>query len=205
VLGIAGIASTSAQVYSVNAVGYINVRIPNGFSMVANQLIAADNKVPALFPAAPDGLTVYKWNPAAATFDSSSYLALLSLWSNPDLSLAPGEGAFVLNPGTAYTNTFVGEVPTGTLTTSLARGFNIASSQVPQSGQVDTVLGLTAMDGLTIYQYDNSVANYVSSSYLALLSIWAPAPPTPAVGEAFWVLVPGTGAAVNWTREFSIN
>ena len=35
-LSAAGIATSMAQVYSANAVGYVNKLIPTGFSMIAN-------------------------------------------------------------------------------------------------------------------------------------------------------------------------
>ena len=37
-----------AQVYSLNAVGYINVTIPPGFSIVANQLNTTNNNLSPL-------------------------------------------------------------------------------------------------------------------------------------------------------------
>lgn len=205
-LGIAGIASSSAQVYSVNAVGYVNVAIPPGFSMIANPLDAANNALPSIFQNPPDGLTVYKFNPTTG-FAQSTFDQLIGEWSDPAMTLAPGEGAFVRNVGTTrYTNTFVGEVKTGTLTTSLSRGFSIASSQVPQSGDLKTVLGFPDFDGATIYRFSNAVNNYLpTATFDTLVGGWDPAAPVPGVGEAFWVFIPGTGAAVNWTREFSIN
>ena len=35
-LAAAGVVSSMAQVYSVNSVGYVNLTLPNGFSMIAN-------------------------------------------------------------------------------------------------------------------------------------------------------------------------
>jgi hypothetical protein len=43
-LAVAGLSSASAQVYSVNAVGYINLSLPKGFSMICNQLKASPDK-----------------------------------------------------------------------------------------------------------------------------------------------------------------
>ena len=48
----ASAASASAQtVYSVNAVGFVNVVFPSGFSIASNPLEGATNTVAALFPA----------------------------------------------------------------------------------------------------------------------------------------------------------
>ena len=45
-----------AQVFSVNAVGYVNKTIPaNGFAMISNPLKAADNTIDKLFAGVPAG------------------------------------------------------------------------------------------------------------------------------------------------------
>jgi hypothetical protein len=157
-LGAVGLTSSTAQqVFSVNAVGFVNVVVPPGFSMVANPLNAATNTVPALFAGVPDGTTVYK-------FDGTSFLVNtldLGEWGIPAQTLVPGEGAFIRNPGTApFTVTFVGEVMQGSLSNPLPAGFSIKSSQVPQSAAVATVLGFPAADGDTIYQFVNAQNAY---------------------------------------------
>jgi len=52
-------ASLMAQVYSLNAVGYINVTIPPGFSIVANQLNTTNNNISPLLDSQinPDGVS----------------------------------------------------------------------------------------------------------------------------------------------------
>jgi len=202
VLGIAGAVSSSAQVYSVNAVGYVNVVIPRGFSMFANPLKAADSKISALIPTAPAGTTIYKYNPATGGFAISSFDDLDNAWlPDPNITLTPGEGAFI-NGTAQFTNTFVGEVSTGSLTNAMSAGFQIKSSQVPQEGRIDTVLGFPPIPGATIYQFNNATAGYVIASFDDLDNAWLPAVPTIKVGESFWV---NLTAAANWTRTFNIN
>jgi hypothetical protein len=202
VLGIAGAVSSSAQVYSVNAVGYVNVVIPRGFSMIANPLKAADSKISALIPTAPAGTTIYKFNAATGAYTSSSFDDLDNAWlPDPTITLTPGEGAFI-NGSAQFTNTFVGEVSTGALTNAMSAGFQIKSSQVPQEGRIDTVLGFPPISGATIYQFNNATGGYVIASFDDLDNAWLPAVPTIKVGEAFWV---NLAAAANWTRTFNIN
>jgi hypothetical protein len=202
VLGIAGAVSSSAQVYSVNAVGYVNVVIPRGFSMIANPLKAADNKISALIPTAPAGTTIYKFNTTTGGYNSSSFDDLDNAWlPDPNITLSPGDGAFI-NGVTQFTNTFVGEVMTGSLTNAMTAGFQIVSSQVPQEGRVDTVLGFPPIPGAFIYQFNNATGGYVSAQFDDLDNAWLPAVPTLKVGEAFWVRL---AAAANWTRTFNIN
>ena len=58
-------ASLMAQVYSLNAVGYINVTCPPGFSIIANQLNTGNNVITNLFTVPSNGSqdfdTIYKF------------------------------------------------------------------------------------------------------------------------------------------------
>ncbi|MBM3880242.1 MAG: hypothetical protein FJ387_11070 [Verrucomicrobia bacterium] len=192
----AGAATTLAQVYSVNAVGYINLQLPVGFSMVANQLDAGtgNNTVSKLLASVPDGTIVYKYTAGAFQINAFD----LGEWSFPNATLEPGEGAFIRLPSAA-TVTLVGEVPQGNLTTALPAGFSIVSSKVPQTGQLDTVLGFPVADGDIVYRFNNATGAY--SIHIFDLGEWDN-PPSPAVGEAFWAR---KVAAATWTRQFSVN
>jgi hypothetical protein len=197
-LGAVGLTSSVAQqVFSVNAVGFVNVAVPPGFSMIANPLNAPTNTVPALFAGVPDGTTIYK-------FDGTSYSVNsldLGEWGNPAQTLVPGEGAFIRNPGTTpFTVTFVGEVMQGSLSNPIPAGFSIKSSQVPQSAALDTVLGFPAADGDIVYQFSNAQNTYVI--HALDLGEWSGGAPVPAVGESFFVKKVAAG---NWTRTFSVN
>jgi hypothetical protein len=198
-LGAAGLITTSAQVYSVNAVGYINVAVPTGFSLIANQLNHGNNTLGAVLPTAPDGTTVYKFT--GTGYEISTFDELDAAWSNPNITMAPGEGAFIRNSGAAaFTLTFVGEVPQGNLSNTLPQGFSIRSSQVPQAGRVTTDLGLPANDGDTIYQFRSG--GFVINSFDELDNAWGPAEPNVAVGESFFLR---RAAAGNWARNFNVN
>ena len=200
----ASAASASAQtVYSVNAVGFVNVTCPPGFSLIANPLAAATNTVAALFPNAASGTTVYKFNPATGGFISTTFSSFLGDWTDPTVTLVPGEGFFYKNPaGTAVTNTFVGNVQQGTLITSLGSGFTLVSSQVPQQGLVSTDLGMPNDAGTTVFTYDNAGNAYSSFSFSSFLGGWAPSEPTIGVGQGFFVKRSATGS---WSRAFNVN
>jgi hypothetical protein len=196
-IGAAAAVATQAQVYSVNAVGYINLTAQPGFNLLANQLIAADNTVAGLLPGVPEGTSVYKFDPATGysitTLDFGA-------WTDPSVTLSPGEGFWLRNPGAEdMTITLVGEVPQGTLTTDLVVGFNLVSSQVPQAGLIETDLGLPVEEGTSVYQFD-PVAGYSISSID--FGAWSPSEPTVAVGEGVWVRAISAGS---WTRDFSVN
>jgi hypothetical protein len=201
-LSAAGVATSMAQVFSVNAVGYINLDVPPGFSLIANQLNAGTNTLAALLPTVPGGTTVYKFN--GTGYDIASFDDLDNAWSpNGNITLNPGEGAFIRNPTAAAVRvTFVGEVPTGALSNPLPQGFSIRSSQVPQAGKLSTDLGFPGAGGDTVYQFNNATGGYVINSFDDLDNAWAPAEPTLKVGEAFFVR---KAAAGTWTRTFNVN
>merc|ERR1711959_416473 len=174
-VGALGIAGASAQVYSVNAVGYVNKSLPKGFSIVANPLNSGGNKVSEVFGANPGALTIYQFGDAG--FSVNSFDTDFEEWDNGDAVVAPGEGFFVNNAGdAAATVTFVGEVP-----------------------QSD--LGFPTDEAVTVYQYGAN--GYTISSYDADFEEWDTddaAGPVVGVAEGFWVL---RESATNWTRSFS--
>jgi hypothetical protein len=214
-IGAAGAATSMAQVFSVNAVGYVNKTIPaNGFAMISNPLKAATNTIDALFTGVPAGTQVYIYTPGkgydVGTFDDldGSFGPTVG-----KMTLMPGQGVFVKNPtGNPLTITFVGEVPQGTLNTAMVAGLQMVSSQVPQAGTPND-LGFpnTAAEGLTpgdqVYKFvvsDSNPANnqkYLVATYDDLADDWDK-PITFDVGEAVFVKL---AKAVTWTRQFNVN
>jgi len=211
-LGVASItgALAAGEVYSVNAVGYVNVTIAPGFSMIANPLSAATNTVEALFAGVtggvPDDTTIYKfsstagWLPNARTFGA---------WDQPNDTLLPGEGVFILNPTTAaFQVTFVGEVPQGNLTNALPVGFSLRSSMVPQAGKLATDLKFPTKDALnadvdfTVYRFNVPGKSAGYSVYPYEFGGWSIEEPVPAVAEGFFVQMP---VAAKWVRVFNVN
>jgi hypothetical protein len=213
----AGAATSMAQVFSVNAVGYVNKTIPrNGLAMVANPLKAATNTINALFQPVPEGFQVFVHTPGAGfsvgTYDDLEGAFLPASVGN--YVLEPGQGVFVKNPSANdVTITFVGEVMQGTLETPLVPGLQIVSSKVPQAGKADD-LGLphTTEAGMTpgdqVFQFitnDPVAANnqkYFVSTFDDLENGFVPALKPLDVGEAVFVKV---AKANKWTRTFNVN
>jgi hypothetical protein len=207
VLSAAGAATSQAQVYSVNAVGYVNVSVTNTFQLVANQLNAADSKISTILPAPPEGTQVFTWN--GAGFDTFEFIAVLGWFPNGDATLTPGGGAFIRNPAANPATapiviTFVGEVPQGALSNPLPLGFSIKSSQVPQDGTLDTgaatSLNFPATAGDQVFKWTGS--GYDTYEFIDVVG-WFPAAPAVKVGEAFFVNKVGT--AGTWTRTFTVS
>jgi uncharacterized membrane protein YeaQ/YmgE (transglycosylase-associated protein family) len=201
VLSAAGVASSLAQVYSVNAVGYVNVTLTSGLNLICNPLkVTAGNDLTHVLPLtdADIGTTVYTYD---TSFHSSTFLGSVTGWL-PNLTVAPGQGFFI-NIVAGKTVTFVGEVPQGADSNiSVKNGLALISSPVPQSLVLDQ-MAFPAELGDTVYFFRGSPKAYVNATYLGSPTGWLPAAnATPAVGEGFWSSKANAGT---WTRNFSVN
>ncbi|HEY5503881.1 MAG TPA: hypothetical protein VIK28_01890 [Sedimentisphaerales bacterium] len=167
----AGILTSSAQTYSQNIVGYVNVTLPMGFSVVSiplNSGAATGNALTNTIANTGqlDGAYLYQWNGsgyAVDTFDSgmpTGFGDAADLVSVPTPVINPGVAFFINNnTGVILTNTFVGSVAInslpGTTTNNLPAGFTFVSSVLPVGGGLTSVLQLTnnagALDGTYIY------------------------------------------------------
>jgi len=211
-LSAAGIATSMAQVYSVNAVGYVNTTLVPGFNLVSNPL---DNKtgntIQNLFGtgisgAIPNNLTVYHFDPATDAFVTAVYDDLDEAFlpaAAAGTVIAPGNGVFVRNPTqNNLTVTFVGEVPQAAASnTQIPQGFSIKASTVPIAGTVAD-LELPGAQGDRVFEWNATTQAFVTSAYDDLDEAWLPAPANIAVGEAFFIF---KVAATNWDRNFDVN
>ena len=206
----AGIATSVAQsnVYSLNIVGYVNVPIPGGYSLLANPLKAGATNGANEIMTPVDGSVYLTWN--GASFNYVSYDTGYGGWIDANLApsvppqLPPGKGFFFLNPGAAFTQTFVGEVvpaPGTTNSLALPGGYSMVGSTLPASAAAITAapVQLPLIDGMVILQWNG--ASYVYSSYDTGYGGWidanlAPkAEPGYTVGQGFFFLNPGSPAS----------
>jgi hypothetical protein len=182
-LGALGSVSVMAQtnVYSLNAVGYINVTCLPGFNIVSCPLLTTDtngnpnNTVGNVLNNNSGwltGTTLYFFSPL--TGPSSDIAENTSgRPSTPNADGWANDGTNLLSPGVAcwfenthstnITVTFVGTVPTGPITNVLYPGFNLVSSVVPASGDIVTNpimsltnynLGASGAGGDQVFTYD---------------------------------------------------
>lgn len=203
-LSAAGVATSMAQVFSVNAVGYVNKTIPGGkLALISNPLTAADNTIGGLFKGVPAGTQVFKFDGTSfvtATYDDIDNAFLPEAAAKT--TVVPGEGVFVRNPtAQPLTITFVGEVPQGALKNPLPKGLSIRSSQVPQAGTAQE-LGLVGGAGDQVFQFDVTGQSYFTSTFDDIDNAWLPPLKQLAVGEAFFL---NKQVAGSWDRTFSVN
>jgi hypothetical protein len=220
-----GSAAVMAQtnVYSLNAVGYINVTLQPGYNMVANQLSSGTNTIGNILNDATgqyDHLAISKWNGSGFTSDTanSATSPFANNWLNGGtITMNPGEAAWLKWTNTApVTITFVGTVPQGTLTTTLTgpNAFNMVSSQVPQAGDLATDLGFTNFNqGDTIYVFNPTNQKYTTYNYNTNTGnsgfggnfTGNTGDPVLQVGQGFWYKTSATAPTTAWTRTFSVN
>jgi hypothetical protein len=173
-LASVSVMAQATNVYSLNAVGYINVVCPPGFNIVTCPLLETpDNTIGTVLNNANNALTgndVYFWAPGVGYSEDIAKTVGTNLragqtpnangWSfNGTNIAAPGVGFWFDNTGgTAITLTFVGTVPAGPITNTLVGGFNLVGSVVPLPAGADIVTN--SLSGFTNYNLGDTVYTY---------------------------------------------
>jgi len=218
------------NVYSLNVVGYINVALPTGYSLLANQLTGTDNKISTVLGTNyKTGLQVLKWIPATQGFGQpdSFYDATdtqtTAMWLDNNFqpsttTLSPGEAFFLLNPNAATNATLVGQVTQGTNSLPIVNGYNFLSIIPPIAVDLTTngPLALPAgnNEGLQVFTfstasgYSQPISYYTPADTQSAQGAWLdnnfqPATIIPAVGQGF-VLLNGSGGPLTWQNTFSV-
>jgi hypothetical protein len=207
----AGVMTSAAQsVYSVNAVGYVNLTLKNGYNLIGNPLNATNNNnIGAVLPSVPDFSVLLTWNPAAQQFNQADLY--FGGWfdgnNQPSQTrLDPGQAFFFQNQtGGDITVTFVGEVPQGSLSNHVVANFGFYSSQVPQAGGL-SALQFPGTDFMSFNSWNPMTQNF-NQAYLYFGGWFDPnnQPADPVVGVAEGFLISNPNAPVGWTRNFSVN
>lgn len=193
--------------YSVNIVGYVNLRLPPGLSLIAIPLYQTNNTLATLWQGVwsppPDGCQVFKYG-ADSTYEVSTYDALSGTWSNPGLDITIGTGFFFNNPSSmTVTQTFVGDVLQGWLINPLPAGASTKGSLVPQAGSINDVHLIPGDSGDEIRTYVNDGQGggyYNSSVFDGTTQRWQP-DLILNVAEGFWI---NKQQADDWVRSFTV-
>jgi hypothetical protein len=217
-LVLAGVTTSEAQVYSVNAVGYVNVNLPRGFSMVGNQLDAGSGNnvvsklfAPANLSATPTGCRIYVFHNSTGVYSTATFSSLTSAWGGAGAAavILPGDGVFFQNLTSAdLTCTFIGEIMQGTFSTTIPQGFSIRCNPLPMPLDPDAPSlppsdRLPGAPGDRVYRFNKATLAYATYQFSSLTGGFNPSLPTFDIGEAFFVqrLNPPT----SWIRTFSVN
>jgi hypothetical protein len=198
---------------SANTVGFVKLTVPGkladgtgGKAYIANQLNnSSGNTLTVLFPAMPLGTVVSKYDPAAPTsYDLAAFSS--SGWSAPSMTLNPGEGGILQNPGTApLALVFTGNVPRGLQNVTIPAGYSLISSVFPRSADLDT-LGFPAGQDDDQFLRFNTVSQQLETDYVFGNGAWTDnllgdaAVPVPEVGEGFF-FYNALHSTLNWAQS----
>lgn len=193
--------STSGNVITVNVVGYVNLYLAPGLSLIANPLYHTNNDLSFWLPTAPDGAQVFKYT-EGGSFELSTFDAVAGTWSNPRLQIPIGVGFYFSNPSSeTFQYTFFGEVLQGTLVNHLPAGASTEGSLVPQSGSINSVHNIPGEPGDEIRTYTNDQqggGSYNISIFSASANAWVPDIGL-GVAQGFWIRKEN---AQDWVRVF---
>jgi len=218
-LGSLGSISLMAQtnVYSLNAVGYINVTLPPGgtagaFSIVSCPLMASpNNAISNLLNASSGAFKGYKfygWSGGVGASYLPADTASATKWLGGGTeTLLPGQAAFISIPAgaAAQTVTFVGTVPSGSLTNFFyGPGYTLVSSILPTSGLLTNGLMNynSATKGDQAYTFDNALQAYDPGYSTKASGQWITPPNITNVGSGFFYFT--TNALETWVENFSV-
>jgi len=219
-LSAAGIASSLAQVYSVNVVGYINVDLAPGLNLVTAQLTSTNNNVNSVLamttPVMANESLLFTWNAAGQTFNNAQIYGA-GQWLDPvtfdpsSATINPGEAVFIKNEGAAVKLLVVGTVPTGTLPVTVSQNLGLYADPAPVQQNIATN-GFPVGDNDLLFSWNTAGQTYNNALIGAGPGSGGPAwldPVTfdtvnyaPAVGEGF--VVNRGGATATWNRSFTV-
>jgi len=215
-LTAAGIATSMAQVYSVNAVGYVNKTIKPGLQILNNPLSNGDNLLSTVIPPAsvPAGTQIVKYSQMGGYSTITREIDEFGGQWDANPSLNPGEGFFVRhgNPGD-FTITFVGEVLQGPASnSSLPMGRSLAGSLVPQASSPNGALAIPGsapgfpLPASQMFAYKNDGSGggvYQSRTWDEIENKWDNEDYGDiTVAEGFFIDQP---SVTPWNRNFNVN
>jgi hypothetical protein len=206
-----GLATSVAQnVYSLNIVGYVNVPIQGGnkLTLVSNPLKPSNGNYNitntiALPDPGSEGASLFKW--AGTAYDNNVPSWVDGLGWFPDATIPLGEAFFIQAP-LAGNITFVGEVSTGTNTTSVPNGISFLANKVPIAEPFPG--GTVGTEGDSIFTWGGSAWNNLVWQYVGGLGWFGDGSPTestngPVVAVGGGIVLQHSGGAQTITRIFN--
>ncbi len=205
---VAGLASSNAQVYSANVVGYANVVIAGGgqYTLVANPFDDGNgNQSSNLLANLPNKSQVITW---AGTAFNTAIQKGSGGWGG-STTLYPGTGFFVKNGVAAsppVTNTFVGTVIANvgsSVTNPIPSGYSLVGSPIPYAADATTDtninLGVVLANKSQLIDWNVGTQVYDTADQKGSGG-WGAAFPI-AVGQGFFIKAQTAGS--NWVQTLN--
>jgi len=210
-----GAISSQAQVYSQNVVGYVNLTLTNGYTLVANQLdidgTGTNNTVyTTIGTNLVSGSKILSFDPVSQTYKSIQINGS-GVWSAGSgapfvkAGLQPGGSVFVFNAGSTPTNiTLVGTVLQQTNITSFPSQYQMAANHFPVAGYITTNFNYVANAPVGTVKDKVLTWNVTSQTFVTHQfsgTAWSGGSPSVGVGEGFFLIPDQTTI---WTNGFSV-
>jgi hypothetical protein len=196
----AALASTN-QVLSRNAVGYVKVDFPKGFTLVQNTFnpMGAPIAISNTFASLPNNSRVHIWN--GAGYSTITKAALGGWGAGGSNLLQRGSGFWIEIPQAAASNSypifFMGEVPDDASTVvPLTAGFNMKGYPYPVSDKwTNTPIAKASPNNSKLHIWTGS--NYNTFTRAALGGWNSASNVVLNPGQAFWVEFPSAASSTN--------
>jgi len=224
-----GALSSMAQsnVYSLNVVGYVNVPLAQGYTLVTAQLSGTNNNIATVMGTSlPSQTAVFKWNAALQTLGNADTFytvvddgAPANGWYDVNnapstTTLALGE-AFFVNSTVSTNVTFIGNVSQTTNTIPIGIGYSFVGLPVPLSADLTTnsTYALPKIDGMALFTFNSASGQYADAiTYYTVVDDGAPVdgwydslnrlvPIIPAVGQGFLL---NSTVVASWKPSFTV-
>ncbi len=166
------------------------------YTAIANELdCPGGNSLNNIMPNANTvGCFLFKFDNSTATW-MASYCASAGAWS-PNLTLDPGEGAFLANPGPAFMLTFTGAAHTFAPFPAPYSGLYSSQETTFSPATYDDIFNNGAgapppANLTTMFNFNPATQSYgVKHTYASGSGNWIGGTPTAALGESVWVNPP---------------
>src|SRR6266568_4135104 len=212
-LALAAICLAASRQQAAAVAGVYYVTMTNGYNFVANQLNATDNtgatnnSLTNVVITPPEGTKAYRFDVTNQVFLLPATYHTNGGWDTT-FDCSPGKG-FVIYANSQWSNTFVGQVPSGSLTNFVAGGnfFSLLACQIPVAGRLSADLGFPGVDGDDVsffravpQTYTDAFTYFTNYGWFDPKAPSGPADPGVGLGESFFVQNPGP--SVNWVIQF---
>jgi hypothetical protein len=167
--------------------------------MLGNPFDAMDNRVRAVFEAAPHNTILYKFDETIQAYRSNTKRIIggVTSWTDELMTLFPGEGLIIQSPS-AFTLKCIGRVRQNCVKKEVWAQWAMHSSIVVLDGLLDSELRFPIAHGDTIYRMTGTDGTYTMYTYNN--GTWNPTEPAISLGEAFWS---SKGKRAVWRQNYS--
>ena len=184
------------------AVCTYTLNLPTGLSAIANQCDKGANLLSQVLPVVPDGTLLQKFNNATLSYQTATYDSLIGGW-DVDLTLAPGQGAFINLP-TATPLTFTGSPRTPVLPFNIPNNTCwMLSRQTVAAGDWTNVVGTAPQNCSIVQQWNPTTQAFVTYTFSG--GAWSPSTPTLAIGESAFFCTPGPALTITCPANIATN